>query len=281
MDLFCPDCMGPMVMLGPDQAQCTLARRRYKVLFARGVTGTLAPPPPARTSGPPPLPSSVVATGPAVGAAVAGMCVRHPDVPAAAVCARCAAPICHTCAFARPDGTSYCPNCAALSASAHPGSIGFVAPRVLSGVMCARHPTVPAVHRCKVCRTAVCTTCDFALPGGVHLCPDCATRPQTALSPKRKRRLILSYAIAIWCTIGLAILFSGALASFVTSREDLQAFGVVISLLIFFPSIAGTALGVASLDRRLANPPALWAATIWNGVILAALLLLSIVGSFQ
>ncbi|HLG16300.1 MAG TPA: hypothetical protein VJH03_17605 [Blastocatellia bacterium] len=54
---------------------------------------------------------------------------------------------------------------------------------------------------------------------------------------------------------------------------------MVLGLLIFAPSIAGTAMAVSAFDRRLVNPPAIWVATIWNGVVLAALILLSIIGS--
>jgi hypothetical protein len=149
---------------------------------------------------------------------------------------------------------------------------------VPAGMRCVQHPTVAATGSCRTCGAYFCATCDFALPGGVHLCPTCATTPNTALSPRRKRAMIASIAIAVWCTIFLAVLFSGALAKHLRTAADRQALGVAFSLFLMVPSIVGLALGLGSIDRRLNNPPPLWVGTIWNGVIVAIFLLLCIAG---
>ncbi|MBN1918371.1 MAG: hypothetical protein JW889_10700 [Verrucomicrobia bacterium] len=91
--------------------------------------------------------------------------------------------------------------------------------------------------------------------------------------------MAVSYVLAIWCTLGLAVLFSGLLAEQVETEKDLQALGVVIWWLIMVPSLIGTALSVSTFDRRLGNPPSVWVAAIWNGLILGALAITTIIGN--
>ena len=81
---------------------------------------------------------------------------------------------------------------------------------VPQGVRCARHPDVQAVQYCKSCRVAVCGTCDFALPGGVHVCPDCATKTSEGLSEKRKKPLGWAYGLAVLGTLGTIVFFLAA-----------------------------------------------------------------------
>jgi hypothetical protein len=98
---------------------------------------------------------------------------------------------------------------------------------------------------------------------------------------RRKKPLIWSYVLAVWCSLGLAVLCSGALAGKARSRSDVEALGIFLMIALYVPSIIGTALAVSSLDRRLSNPPPIWISVIWNGLILSLLLLLSIIGSFK
>lgn len=142
------------------------------------------------------------------------------------------------------------------------------------GLMCVQHPTVSAAQRCKICGTGMCATCDFLLPGGVHVCPVCMSAPRDTLSPKRKKMMVWSYVLAVWSTLGMGVLFSGALAN---SKEG-EAIAGLVGTAIFIPSIVGTAVGFGALDRRLHNPLALWIAAIWNGLFLAIYLVLIFIG---
>jgi len=79
----------------------------------------------------------------------------------------------------------------------------------------------------------------------------------------------------------MAALLAGAFKGMARNKEDQEAFGMLLMLLLLVPSIIGVALGVSSMDRRLPNSIAMWIATIWNGMILAGFLLLMIVGLFM
>ena len=146
--------------------------------------------------------------------------------------------------------------------------------------MCTNHPDVNAVRRCRLCVATMCPTCDFEFPGHFHLCPTCATNPQTALSPRRKKLIGFAYALAAWATLALAVLFSGALAGMVEqSKEAEAAIGLLFGIGIFLSTLGGTALSFSALDKRLGNPPAIWGAVIWNGVLLALWVVLRAVES--
>jgi len=124
----------------------------------------------------------------------------------------------------------------------------------------------------------MCATCDFALPGGIHLCPACATKPQATLGAKRKVVLVWSLVLAVWCTIGLALVFLGAFAG---NKNNEEALGVLLVLIVLIPAMVGMSLGMGAIDRRLTNPHILWVATIWNGVIIVIFILLCIIGLFM
>jgi hypothetical protein len=143
-------------------------------------------------------------------------------------------------------------------------------------VMCRTHPDMPAVAYCRTCGAPSCNTCNFVFPGGVNLCAACATKPQDALNPKRKKLLGWSYAMAIWTTIGIALLLTGAFKPH--SKSDQEAIGVALEIFVFLPSIIGTALGWASMDKRLGNPAWVWVAAIWNSLILTILIALTVIG---
>jgi uncharacterized membrane protein YeaQ/YmgE (transglycosylase-associated protein family) len=126
----------------------------------------------------------------------------------------------------------------------------------------------------------MCGTCDFVMPGNVHLCPVCVLAPaRKDLSKGRKGMLVTAYALAVWNTFGLILLSSGALAS--STKEAQAIMGILISVFIFLPSVVGTALCISIFERRRPTPDALWGATIWNCLITAALVLLVIVTNFM
>jgi hypothetical protein len=139
------------------------------------------------------------------------ICVQHPTVQATQQCKRCGAFMCSTCDFAFPDGVHLCPACVSRphDATADPA---VESPRVPAGVNCVQHPKVQATQQCKRCGAFMCPTCDFAFPGGIHLCPACVSGTDDSLSPRRKKFLIGAFALALWSTVGMTCLVSGASA---------------------------------------------------------------------
>jgi hypothetical protein len=276
MDMFCPECMGPLATTDGQTARCTIHGGEFQIMFSRE---------PVR----PDVPVvSAIGAAPATetSSAAAGdaypVCKRHRDMPVHFFCAGCGSPLCEICAFPNPQGGKWCPDCAVAAKRNPAGSTGTPqAPPVAAGVMCSFHPAVQAVQRCTVCHTPVCATCDFAFQGGVHVCPTCASKPQSTIGPKRKKSLIISYVLAVWCTFGLAILFSGLLRHYVRTPSEVQALGGLLMLFVFVPSMVGTGLAVSTLDRHLGNPPPIWISVIWNALILASLVLLTIIGSMK
>jgi hypothetical protein len=97
----------------------------------------------------------------------------------------------------------------------------------------------------------------------------------------RKKTLILAYILAVWTTLGLALLFAGALAGMVKTNADEESFGTVFAVIVYLPALAGLGLSVSSIDRKLGTPPVVWGAVIWNLVIFGVLVILTIVGSLK
>ena len=225
------------------------------------------------------------------------MCVNHPEVPASARCAYCGVNVCPACDFlTTPPETSNrtlnigwdmhaCPKCAKQSVAHGAPSTVRQAPHPVSplpgGVMCTQHPEVNAVRRCGLCTATMCATCDFELPGFFHLCPACVSNPHTGLSPRRKRMIGFAYALAAVATLIIGVLFSGALAGTVSTKEELEALYNVIGFLVFGSTVGGVALSFGAMDKRLGNPAVLWGAVIWNAMLLVVWVLLSIVGSLK
>ena len=54
-----------------------------------------------------------------------------------------------------------------------------------------------------------------------------------------------------------------------------------MSVLVFIPSIIGTALGFGAMDRRLGTPGVVWVAAVGNSIMLAVLLLLCVIGTIH
>lgn len=270
MEMLCPDCMGPMVAMDGQSARCTLHGGEFRVLLSRFEIS--------------PLPEAVPPDSELTHTLTAGsVCVQHPNVAAAYACTVCGAPVCATCAFSETGGRQLCPQCMGRAVAARPTGQMRVGsgPSAPDGARCVQHPHVQAVYQCKVCGAFTCATCDFALPGGIHVCPACAASPQTNLSPRRKKLLIGSYVLAVWTTIAGGLLMSGIFAEIGKTKEGEAMLGVIFSLALLVPSIIGTSLGFSAKERRLPNPTAVWIAVIWNSMVLGGLVLLCIIGSFM
>jgi hypothetical protein len=248
MEFFCPECMGTLQFVSAETARCPLDGREYRILFSR-------------------IPLVAAPVAPSIAPAKLteeAKCAFHPGQEAFYLCRSCGVPLCVTCSFPQGDDTHLCPTCVLK-----PQPVAATPP--IKGIMCVQHPTVAAVQLCNVCGAGVCATCDFAQPGEIHVCPRCMTASRDELAPKRKKLMIWSYVLAIWCTFGMAVLFSGAVAGE-------QSLAALVGYAIFIPSLIGTALGFSAVDRRLVNPISLWIAAIWNGLLLVIYLVLIFIG---
>jgi B-box zinc finger protein len=254
--MICPDCQGELTVSSPVMAKCAVHGGIYRVLFQR---------PPAMSLAGTPRPAADPAAG----------CARHPEVPAAFCCQRCGTPTCATCAFSQPDGDVLCPDCASGRML---GIVTRPAAAALASLRCPRHPEIPAVERCANCQSPVCGTCDFAFEGGLHFCPACATGSSSqAVSGKRKGQVFLSYGLALFATLSFFGLMIAAAST--SSKKDSEALGALLGVLTLIPTVIGVGVGIGSIDRRLINPWWVWGAAVWNGMILAGMILLMVVGA--
>jgi len=265
MEMYCPDCMGTLTTSDGKTARCDTHGGDYTILFS-----SWKPPAPVV----PDEPLSPVDFQFKSGM----MCHQHPAVSASFVCRNCGTPLCELCAFADEQGNRFCPGCISRRT---PSASGLdVPPRISipAGVHCVQHPNVDATQICKSCGAYMCATCDFALPGGIHICPACAAAPKTTLSRKRKKLLSISYVLAAWSTLVFTALLAGYFAKFVKTKDDVQMVGIMLLVFLLGPSLAGLAMACSALEKRLTNPPSLWIAVIWNGLITGGFILLDIIG---
>jgi hypothetical protein len=224
------------------------------------------------------------------------MCVRHAQIRATQTCSNCGAGLCDMCGFVRPGGARLCPACAARATDtlarpdavprpvvpmARPAAQVWTPPNQMAGIMCATHPNVSAATKCDRCGAGICNTCDFPVQGlrpPAHLCPRCAVNPSGALSKPRKQLVIWGFVLAVWATIGLVVLLSGALARFLKDPSDRVILGWAITILIFFPALLGFGVSFSAQEKHLPNPPVIWAAITWNSMIVAGNVFLTVLG---
>jgi hypothetical protein len=152
---------------------------------------------------------------------------------------------------------------------------------IREGTTCSLHPTVQATLKCMCCDSYMCPTCDFALKGGIHVCPTCAMSSAVqGLGSRRKRNVIWGYVLASIATICLAALMSGLMAEFFIGMNE-TVVGLVFSLFTFVPAAIGFGASSSACERHLPNPMSIKGAIIWNGLLLAAFMALTIIGNLS
>ena len=149
-----------------------------------------------------------------------------------------------------------------------------------AGTTCSVHPETPAIRLCSICSSPICQTCEFLFPGNLHLCTTCATKPRDVkLSPGRRRNLVIAYICVIWATLATVLLFTAG--AIIDDEKILLAIENLFGFAVLIPSIIGTALAFAVLDKRLTNPLAVWIAVVWNSLYIFFLIILTCVGIFM
>lgn len=115
------------------------------------------------------------------------------------------------------------------------------------------------------------------------MCPACAAAPRSeSLSSGRRKLLVGAYILAALATAILGLTLSGVFAELASSKgPEQQVTDTLLGALMFGPAVGGVACSLSAYDRRLHNPPAVWIAVGWNGLLLAVLLLLAVIGSFS
>lgn len=171
------------------------------------------------------------------------------------------------------EGKIACPDCAT-------SRLGMGGNKSMAGTKCGQHPDIQAVNSCDVCKVGVCSTCDFAMAGGVHLCPTCATRPvERGLSSKQKKQLAGSYSLA---ALAVFFFFVGMVVAAGSNDEAGEAIaGLILSLGCMLPSLGGAALAASTWDRNKSTSFWQWGAVICNGLVAGGFILLSVVGTFM
>jgi hypothetical protein len=98
------------------------------------------------------------------------------------------------------------------------------------------------------------------------------------MSPRRRKLMWASYALAVFATIGMAVVMSGALAEMAQTEQAEELFGLLFFFLVLIPALVGMGVGFSAIDRRLSNPISVWVATIWNILLIGIFVLLMIIG---
>jgi hypothetical protein len=229
-------------------------------------------------------------------------CARHAQIRAVKVCQQCGAGMCNMCGF----GTDICNACSSGSAlgtvpatpapdlPARPviaprpayqrpvAQLGVGVPQGPQGT-CVTHPAVTAAARCSNCGALVCHTCDFEVSGmrRGHLCPICAMVPTNGLLPTRKKFVIWGFLMAVWGTVGIGLLLGGYFATMVHDRHDLVSLGYIILFFVFLPALLGLGLSLGAQEKHLPNPPVVWIAVLWNAMLVAGNVTLTIIGNLR
>ena len=249
-------------------------------------------------------PTAAVDRGPVPSSPV---CVAHPRQPAVTRCASCGKQLCSLCTFDL-GGWDYCGDCGLRQADLSEGrrlclecgrsmpadaetcecgralekpvSVSPPARRwkVQDGA-CVNHPGSPAVITCGLCARSICATCDFALPGDIHVCPSCIEAQANAdASPKRKNWSYLALGLAAWSTL-LFVLLVGGLFNSIFESESGDAASAAVGAAILWPSVIGTGIALVAREKRLKNTGLMNAAVWWNAIVAGIFILLIIVGN--
>lgn len=218
-------------------------------------------------------------------APVANVCPRHPGAAAPYTCSRCQTACCLNCCYSMPDGSICCSNChgqAPAPASVTPSVSASQGPATRTPERgCPQHPLLPPVAFCKICGKGSCVTCDFFFPPNLHLCPVCVTTAHAKLTPMRRKYLTTAFVMAAWSSVGVVLLFSGVFASMAEGAGAQMVIGLAIIAVVTVPSTIGTGVAWAALKKGGPNPIGIWVALAWNILLLAAMVLLMIIGQFM
>jgi hypothetical protein len=150
-----------------------------------------------------------------------------------------------------------------------------------AGQKCVQHRDVEAEHACYLCYSGICNTCDFLLPTGVHVCPECIEKQGDGgeMSDSRKMHMRISFAMAAAGTLLTLFLLTGALQKFLgASGENAVAYSI-IGYIVLMPGVVGLAFSVGSMDRRLVNSTGLKVAAVWNSILMGMYIILTIIGA--
>ena len=273
MDLICPDCRSVLQMANAHMAVCAQHGGRFEVLFDRYA-----------------LPATATAEN-AAALPEDATCAVHAHQKAVGDCAACHKHICALCSF-ELNRQRYCSDCAANEAGRQNRDMatgGLVTLNLTSApsggwrradappAPCAVHPDNVSVAACRLCTKPVCATCDFAMPGGVHLCPSCVENSQASpeVNPKRRKLSYIAIALASWSTLMLVLMFAGAFNSLFADEATGKGADVIITNITMWPLLIGTGLAMSAMDRKLKSTAIMKVAVWWNG-ILAGLFLLFI-----
>lgn len=161
-------------------------------------------------------------------------------------------------------------------ASPAPGLDAITAPREESlapNTMCVNHGAVAATHRCRYCLVAICTTCAFAFPDGVYLCPKCATETPAEVTAQKRTFMRFAYASAITATLAIAGGITAGAAGFTSPELD-----GVLGLIMLLAVGAAVILSNIARTRRQKASFALRIALIWSWVLAGLMVLFMIFG---
>lgn len=146
---------------------------------------------------------------------------------------------------------------------------------------CSLHQNALATLKCMCCGAYMCPTCVFALKGGLRVCPRCAmTSAVQGLGKRRKRNVVWGYAMALIATVSIAALMGGFFAPLLQGMNELMI-GILFSLATFVPAAIGFGAASSACERHLPNSPAIIVAIIWNFLLLAAFLALTVIGNMS
>lgn len=208
------------------------------------------------------------------------VCVNHLDKTAPYTCSSCSVAICEECIARTDDFLTLCPDCASTHSPAASINTTTQSVSIPEGAKCASHPEIAATALCSSCGLFICATCDFMFPGNLHFCPQCVSRPPESLEGKRKTLVIWSYVFAAIGTLSLIFTFGG-LSTGLLDESSQALTGAIFVLLVMAPGVAGFAQAMSAHDKRLHNPSIIVGAIVWNSILIATYVLLSIVGSFE
>jgi hypothetical protein len=140
---------------------------------------------------------------------------------------------------------------------------------------CVRHPEVAATRMCHRCGAPMCDTCDFAFPGGVHVCPACIENPSSPVSTARNVLAILGLVFSL-----------GALAALLVTVLHLvklspTAIAGYFTVLVFLPTLVGFILSLSAMNKRRGNSILLWISNVISLAMVALIVLLIIIGNLK